>query len=43
MKKIIILLSFYFFYFSLANSDEWKIKRKWEVTCGIVDEEYADF
>ena len=39
MKKIIILLSFYFFYFSLAHSEEWKIKNKWKVSCGIVDEE----
>ena len=39
MKKIIILLSLYFFYFSLVNSEEWKIKNKWKVSCGIVDEE----
>ena len=39
MKKIIILLSLYFFYFSLAHSEEWKIKNKWKVSCGIVDEE----
>jgi len=39
MKKIIILLSLYFFYFSLVHSEEWKIKNKWKVSCGIVDEE----
>ena len=39
MKKIIILLSLYFFYFSLAHSEEWKIKNKWKVSCGIVDKD----
>ena len=39
MKKIIILISLYFFYFSPVHSEEWKIKNKWKVSCGIVDEE----
>ena len=39
MKKIIILISLYFFYFSPLHSEEWKIKNKWKVSCGIVDEE----
>ena len=39
MKKIIILLNLFFFYFSLGYSEEWKIKNKWKVSCGIVDKE----
>ena len=39
MKKIIIVLSLYFFYFCHLHSEEWKIKNKWKVSCGIVDEE----
>ena len=39
MKKIIILLNLFFFYFSQGYSEEWKIKNKWKVSCGIVDKE----
>ncbi len=38
MKIIIIFLTF-FIYFTQANSDEWEIKNKWKVSCGIVDKE----
>ena len=39
MKKIIILLNLFFFYFSPGYSEEWKVKNKWKVSCGIVDKE----
>ena len=39
MKKIIILLNLFFFYFSQGYSEEWKIKNKWKVSCGIVNKE----
>ena len=39
MKKIIILLNLFFFYFSQGYSEEWKTKNKWKVSCGIVDKE----
>ena len=37
MKKIIIFLIFFFIFTSMF--DEWKIKNKWKISCGIVDKE----
>ena len=39
MKKTIVLLNIFFFYFLEAYSEEWKIKNKWKISCGIVDKE----
>ena len=39
MKRIITFLTLFFIYFSVAYSEEWKIKNKWKVSCGIVDKE----
>ena len=36
--KIFFLLIFIFFT-NFSYSDEWKIKNKWKVSCGIVDKE----
>ncbi len=39
MKKIFIIVSFIFLSSSFAFSDDWKIKNKWKVSCGIADKE----
>ena len=39
MKKLLGILVLGLLYFNSAHSDEWKIKNKWKVSCGIVDKE----
>ena len=39
MKKIFIIVSFIFLSSSFAFSEDWKIKNKWKVSCGIADKE----
>tara|TARA_Y100001970_G_C14135753_1_gene804165 strand:+ start:668 stop:1414 length:747 start_codon:yes stop_codon:yes gene_type:complete len=39
MKKIIIFLVLFIFYFTVGFSKEWKQKNKWKISCGIVDKE----
>ena len=39
MKKLFIIASFIFLSSSFAFSEDWKIKNKWKVSCGIVDKE----
>ena len=39
MKKLFIIASFIFLSSSFAFSEDWKIKNKWKVSCGIADKE----
>ena len=39
MRNILILIYLSFFCFLNVNADEWKIKNKWKISCGIVDKE----
>ena len=39
MKKLFIIVSFIFLSSNFAFSDDWKIKNKWKVSCGIADKE----
>jgi len=39
MKKILGFIVLFFFSFNYGYSDDWKIKNKWKISCGIVDKE----
>ena len=39
MKFFLITFCFSFFCFLNSNADEWKVKNKWKISCGIVDKE----
>ena len=39
MKSFLITFCFSFFCFLNSNADEWKVKNKWKISCGIVDKE----
>ena len=39
MRNILILICLSFFCFLNVNSDEWKVKNKWKISCGIADKE----
>ena len=39
MRNILILIYLSFFCFLNVNADEWKVKNKWKISCGIVDKE----
>ena len=39
MKNFLIIFCFSFFCFLNSNADEWKVKNKWKISCGIVDKE----
>ena len=39
MKKILFLIVLSFIYSNIAISNDWKVKNKWKVSCGIVDKE----
>ena len=39
MKKTLFLIVLSFIYCNIAISNEWKVKNKWKVSCGIVDKE----
>ena len=39
MNKILTILIVYFSMWCNAYTDEWKVKNKWKVSCGIVDNE----
>ena len=39
MKNFLIIFCFSFFCFLNSNADEWKVKNKCKVSCGIVDKE----
>ena len=39
MKKIYIFIIIFFSLSCYSYSDEWKIKNKWKISCGIVDKE----
>ena len=39
MKFFLIIFCFSFFCFLNVNADEWKVKNKWKISCGIVDKE----
>ena len=39
MKKIYIFIVIFFSLSCYSYSDEWKIKNKWKISCGIVDKE----
>ena len=39
MKKFLTIFIFIFLYCCNALADDWKIKNKWKISCGIVDKE----
>ena len=39
MRNILITIYLSFFCFLNVNADEWKVKNKWKISCGIVDKE----
>ena len=39
MKKTLFLIVLSFIYSNIAISNDWKVKNKWKVSCGIVDKE----
>ena len=39
MKKLFVVIFLVFFSFNHGYSDDWKIKNKWKISCGIVDKE----
>jgi len=39
MKKILAIIFFGFFLVNHAEADDWKVKNKWKISCGIVDKE----
>ena len=39
MKKNLFLIVLSFIYCNIAISNEWKVKNKWKISCGIVDKE----
>ena len=39
MRNILITIYLGFFCFLNVNADEWKVKNKWKISCGIVDKE----
>ena len=39
MRNILTVIFFSFFCFFNSIADEWKVKNKWKVSCGIVDDE----
>ena len=39
MRNILILIYLSFFCFLNVSADEWKVKNKWKISCGIVDKE----
>tara|TARA_A100001011_G_scaffold53156_1_gene51490 strand:+ start:378 stop:1136 length:759 start_codon:yes stop_codon:yes gene_type:complete len=39
MKKIFLVFLSFLFFVNISQSDEWKMKNKWKVSCGIVDKE----
>ena len=39
MRNILTVILFSFFCFSDSAADEWKVKNKWKISCGIVDKE----
>ena len=39
MKQILIFIVLVFFSFNNGYSDDWKVKNKWKISCGVVDKE----
>ena len=39
MKKVLTILIITFLYCGISFADNWKIKNKWKVSCGIADKE----
>ena len=39
MKKLLIPILFIFSTFFHVVADEWKVKNKWKISCGLVDKE----
>ena len=39
MRKILITIYLSFFCLLNVNADEWKVKNKWKISCGVVDKE----
>tara|TARA_B100000945_G_C20344602_1_gene579082 strand:+ start:467 stop:1207 length:741 start_codon:yes stop_codon:yes gene_type:complete len=39
MKKILAIIFFCFLLVNHAEADDWKVKNKWKISCGIVDKE----
>jgi len=39
MKKLLIVILFIFFTSFHVVADEWKVKNKWKISCGLVDKE----
>tara|TARA_B100001778_G_scaffold55191_1_gene42326 strand:- start:230 stop:1165 length:936 start_codon:yes stop_codon:yes gene_type:complete len=39
MKQILIFIVLVFFSFNHGYSDDWKVKNKWKISCGVVDKE----
>ena len=39
MRNILIVIYLSFFCFLNVSADEWKVKNKWKISCGIVDKE----
>ncbi len=39
MKKILVIIFFCLSLINHAQADNWKVKNKWKVSCGIVDKD----